>query len=109
MLLTIRDFLVNRLIETEVFADWLNGLKDLSARGFIVGRLNRAINGNFGDHHDVGDGVWEMRIDKGPGYRVHYAREGRVVYVILCGGDKSTQKADIKRAKAIWTEIKEQS
>ncbi len=71
-------------------------------------RIKRAELGNFGDSKPVQDGVLEMRIDFGPGYRVYSAREGRVVYLLLCGGDKSTQKADIKQAMAMWATIKKE-
>lgn len=72
--------------------------------GYII--FPTAENGNFGDCEPVGDGVSEMRIDYGPGYRAYFAQEGRVLYLLLCGGNKSTQKADIKRAKALWKECK---
>jgi putative addiction module killer protein len=94
---------------TDEFAAWLAGLPDLMARAKIVVRIRRAELGNFGECKVLEDGVSEMKIDFGPGYRVYFAREGRVVYLLLCGGDKSTQKADIKRAKAMWATLKEQS
>ena len=81
---------------------------DVSGKAAIVTRINRAINGNFGDHKSVGDGVFEMRITKGPGYRVYYARYGEVTYFLISGGDKSTQQADIAKAKALWEGIKQQ-
>lgn len=96
---------MNTIHNTEEFDAWLAGLRDLKARAKILVRIGRAERGNFGDVEPVGDGVYEMRIDFGPGYRMYYAREGRVVYLLLTGGDKSTQPADIKRAKAIWQQI----
>lgn len=70
-------------------------------------RIKQASQGNFGDVKPIGDGVWEMRVHFGPGYRLYYAREGRVVYLLLSGGDKSTQKQDIKTAIAMWKQIQE--
>ena len=96
---------MNTIHSTEEFDAWLADLKDLKARAKILTRIDRASLGNFGDVEPVGDGVSEMRIDFGPGYRVYYAREGRVIYLLLTGGDKSTQTADIKRAKLIWEQV----
>jgi putative addiction module killer protein len=96
---------VNTINKTDEFDVWLSSLTDLMAQAKILARIRRAELGNFGDSEPVGEGVSEMRIDFGPGYRVYYAREGRVVYLLLNGGDKSTQKADIKRAKAIWAAV----
>lgn len=92
--------------QTDEFHHWLDGLKDRIGKGAILVRINRARLGNFGDHKDVGDGVSEMRIDVGPGYRVYYGRQGSVVYLLICGGDKSSQDKDIKHAKAIWDQFK---
>jgi putative addiction module killer protein len=97
---------MNTINQTSEFSDWLNGLSDLKARAKIVARIRRAELGNFGEFKVLDDGVSELKIDFGPGYRVYFAREGRVVYLLLCGGDKSTQKADIKRAKAMWKQIR---
>ncbi|WP_321815330.1 MULTISPECIES: type II toxin-antitoxin system RelE/ParE family toxin [unclassified Paraburkholderia] len=91
---------------TEEFDDWLRGLADLVGRAKILARIRRAESGNFGDCEPVGDGVSEMRIDYGPGYRAYFAQEGCVVYLLLCGGNKSTQKTDIRRAKALWNACK---
>ncbi|MFK3559250.1 type II toxin-antitoxin system RelE/ParE family toxin [Pasteurella multocida] len=95
------------IIETTVFNKWLKELKDLSAKAAILARISRAKSGNFGDHKSVGDGLYEMRIMKGAGYRVYYAQYKDVTYLLICGGDKSTQKADIAKAKALWEEIKQ--
>jgi putative addiction module killer protein len=97
---------VNTINKTEEFDAWLAGLKDLKARAKILIRIKRAEAGNFGDCEPVGEGVSEMRIDFGPGYRLYLAQEGRVVYLLLHGGDKSTQKSDVKHAKAVWASLK---
>lgn len=78
--------------------DWLNGLDDTTAARVLT-RIGRIARGNFGDHKAVGGGVSELRIQFGPGYRVYYARVEATVVLLLFGGDKSTQKRDIKRAK----------
>lgn len=100
---------MNTINATDEFTKWVDGLADFKARAAIYMRIKRAEHGNFGEHKALDGGVSEMKIDIGPGYRVYFAREGRVTYLLLCGGDKSTQKADIKRAKAMWKAIKEQS
>ncbi|MBB1489372.1 type II toxin-antitoxin system RelE/ParE family toxin [Oceanospirillum sediminis] len=98
---------MNTLLRTDVFDQWLMGLKNLGARARIVRRIEQAQQGNFGDCKPVGDGVHEMRIHTGPGYRVYYTQRGQVIYLLLCGGDKSTQVKDIKQAKKLAKEIKE--
>jgi putative addiction module killer protein len=94
-----------RLLETPVFSDWLGSLRDRRAMAKIIDRLKRASNGNFGDHKSVKGGVFEMRIDHGPGYRVYYFQRGKELVILLCGGDKRTQNADIAEAKRIKAEI----
>lgn len=89
---------VFQIVETEVFSRWLSGLKDATARAGILARLRRATLGNLGDWKAVGGGVSEMRIDHGPGYRVYFTRRGQQIVIVLAGGDKRTQAADIKRA-----------
>jgi putative addiction module killer protein len=89
---------MNTLIRTEEFAQWLARLEDRKGKARILARLDAAALGNFGDSEPVGEGVSEMRIHTGPGYRVYYTRQAQVVYVLLLGGDKSTQRRDIKRA-----------
>lgn len=84
--------------KTEVFANWLDSLEDTRARARVLVRIERLAAGNPGDVKPVGGGVSEMRIDYGPGYRVYYTRAGRVLVVLLVGGDKTTQDADIKFA-----------
>ena len=91
--------------QTTRFATWLAGLRDERAKARILKRLDRAGNGNLGDVASVGGGVSEMRIFYGPGYRVYFVRRGSELIVLLCGGDKSTQGADVKEARALAMEI----
>ena len=93
---------------TEEFDHWFAGLSDLRARAKILVRVRRAERVHFGDVKLLEDGVSEMRIDCGPGYRVYFAREGRMVFLLLCGGDKSTQPADIRHAKSMWADIRKE-
>jgi len=88
----------------EPFTEWLTDLPDRQARARILARLERLEAGNFGDAKVLRDGVSELRIDWGPGYRVYFGREGRKVIVLLCGGDKRKQDADIRKAVALWQE-----
>jgi putative addiction module killer protein len=90
-----------RMIEvrqTEEFSGWLHRLRDANAVARIVARIRRMEQGNPGDVNNVGNGVMEMRIDYGPGYRVYYLHRGSTVVILLCGSDKRTQPRDIKRA-----------
>jgi len=91
--------------QTQEFQDWLDGLKDLRAQVRIVARLRQAEAGNLGDWKAVGGDVSEMRIDVGAGYRLYFARRGRILIVMLAGGDKSTQSKDIKRAQRIFKNL----
>ena len=91
--------------QTERFRKWLTGLRDQHARARILKRLERAAGGNLGDVASVGEGVSEMRIFYGPGYRVYFVQRGSELIVLLCGGDKSTQDADIVEAKAMAEEL----
>jgi putative addiction module killer protein len=91
--------------QTERFSKWLLGLRDERARARILKRLDRAQGGNLGDVAPVGEGVSEMRIFYGPGYRVYFVQRGKALIVLLCGGDKSTQRVDIEEAKAMAKEI----
>ncbi len=84
--------------KTERFAHWLDGLRDIRARARVQVRVERLAIGNAGDVSPVGEGVSEMRIDYGPGYRVYFTKRGREVVVLLAGGDKRTQATDIKTA-----------
>ena len=87
--------------KTDDFDSWLSALGDQKAIAKVVSRIERLGTGNPGDVSPVGDGIGEMRIDYGPGYRVYYKRTGKIIMLILCGGDKSTQDKDIKRAKEL--------
>jgi len=84
--------------KTEHFAQWLDGLRDIHARARVLARLERLAAGNTGDAKPVGEGVSELRIDYGPGYRVYFVRQESETVVLLAGGDKSTQARDIKIA-----------
>ncbi len=89
---------MNTFHRSDEFDSWLADLKDKLARARIAHRIRSAEHGNFGDCDPVGEGVSEMRIHFGPGYRVYFTRRGEVLYLLLLGGDKSSQKRDIKRA-----------
>lgn len=95
------------LVRSSTFAEWLDGLSDQRGKARILARLTSAEHGNFGDCATVGEGVSEMRIHFGPGYRVYFVRDGATVYVLLCGGDKGSQRRDIEQAKAMARELKE--
>jgi putative addiction module killer protein len=84
--------------KTEYFAKWIDSLQDIRARARIQARIERLVMGNPGDVKAVGEGVSEMRINQGPGYRVYYTQHGRSVVILLAGGDKSTQDKDIRTA-----------
>lgn len=92
------------ILQTEVFRDWLNNLRDRKARLRIDDRLKRLASGNAGDTKSVGDGVQELRLHYGPGYRVYYMWKGDVLIILLNGGDKSTQARDIAKAKRLAKE-----
>lgn len=94
-----------QLRETEVFGKWLRALRDMRAKARIVARLESARLGNLGDARSVGGGVSEMRVDVGAGYRVYFTRRQRVVVILLCGGDKSSQTKDIAHAKRMANSI----
>lgn len=91
--------------QTEPFREWLENLRDRKAAAKIAARLARLELGNFGDAEPVGEGVTELRIHFGPGYRVYVVQRGEVLVVVLCGGDKSSQDRDIKRAKEMAREL----
>ena len=91
--------------QTQEFQDWLDGVKDVRAQLRIVARLRLAEAGNLGDWKSVGDGVSEMRIAFGPGYRLYFTKRQNILIVMLAGGDKSTQARDIKRAQKILQQL----
>jgi putative addiction module killer protein len=84
--------------KTEVFAKWIDGMRDIRARARVQARIERLASGNPGDVKSIGEGVSEMRIDYGPGYRVYFKKRGSILIILLVGGDKSTQSRDIKTA-----------
>lgn len=86
------------------FLEWLNGLKDAKARATIRARLDRVRLGNLGDVKSIGDGLHELRIDFGPGYRVYFGQDRLVLVILFCGGDKRSQSKDIGKAKILWRE-----
>ena len=88
-----------KVVQSTTFREWLAELKDKDAADRIAVRLHRAALGNLGDTRSVGSGVHEMRISYGPGYRLYFIREGETVIVLLCGGDKGSQRRDIRQAK----------
>ena len=88
------------------YQEWLDGLKDIRARVAIQRRIDRLVSDNFGDHKFCRDGVWELRIDTGPGYRIYYAQTNQMIVLLLCGGDKRSQKSDIDRAVKYWDNYK---
>jgi putative addiction module killer protein len=91
------------------YREWLDTVRDAVAYAAVQSRTDRLKRGLFGDCEPVGDGVWELRIDTGPGYRVYYARSGKQVVLLLCGGDKRKQSADIKRAKDYWKDYEKRT
>jgi putative addiction module killer protein len=95
------------ILQTEEFSDWLAALRDSRARAKILVRIARLANGNPGDVAPVGQGLSEMRISYGPGYRVYYLQRGKQYVLLLAGGDKSTQANDIAKAKRLASKYKD--
>ncbi len=93
------------VVYTRVFERWFRGLRDIRAKASIVSRIERIEDGNFGDHGSVGGGVSELRVDVGPGYRVYYTTRRQTLVILLCGGDKSSQARDIRRAQQMAGEL----
>lgn len=96
---------MNELLRTPEFDEWLRALRDPVGKARILARLRSAALGNFGDCEPVGEGISEMRIHAGPGYRVYFTRRGQKVYLLLCGGDKSSQQKDIRIAKELLRQL----
>ena len=88
------------------FRIWLDGLEDVSTKALILRRVDRMALGNFADHKFCRSGVWEARIDYGPGYRIYYAQAGRSLVILLCAGSKRSQSRDIDRAIEYWMDFK---
>lgn len=99
---------MNTFLRTAEFDAWLSALRDKVGRARIIHRVRSAEHGNFGDCEPVGEDLFEMRVHVGPGYRVYFTRRGEVVYLLLIGGDKSSQKRDIKRALELARSLKEE-
>ncbi len=88
------------------FDEWFDSLRDVKTKTIINKRLNRLSLGSLGDYRSVGEGVCELRIDFGPGYRVYFGQIGTAIVILLCGGDKSTQDQDIRKAQEYWTDCR---
>lgn len=101
MKLTIREYV--SADGRNYFREWIDSLT-ISVRARIQARILRFETGNLGDHKSVGEGVWEARIMFGPGYRIYFGKEGRSIILLLLGGDKSSQAADIRKARRLWKE-----
>jgi putative addiction module killer protein len=91
--------------QTDTFRSWLRALKDANAVARIAARIRRLELGNLGDVKPVGEGVSELRIDYGPGYRIYFIQQGNTVVILLCGGDKRTQNKNIRTAKRMAKEV----
>ena len=91
---------------TAPFVDWLRSLKDIQARAIIRSRINRIRTGNFDNHRSIGQGIWELKLNYGPGYRVYYGNENQNIVFLLIGGDKGSQDRDIKKAQKYWRDYK---
>ncbi|MEH2314777.1 MAG: type II toxin-antitoxin system RelE/ParE family toxin [Nostoc sp.] len=89
-----------------IFDEWLDSLRDRRAKAKIRARLDRVEDGNLGDCKSVGEGVFELRIDYGSGYRIYFGQEGITIIILLCGGDKSTQERDIGKAQEYWKDYR---
>lgn len=100
MMFEVRHYLT--AAGADPFAAWFAAMRDRQAQARVQARIDRLERGLFGDAEPCGEGVWELRIDWGPGYRVYYARSGERIILLLLGGDKRKQQADIKRAKEYW-------
>ena len=98
---------MHRVEATSEFLSWLDSLRDLAARARIQVRIDRLVHGNPGQHRRLGDGVFELKIDVGPGYRVYYTLRGVSVVLLLAGGDKSSQDRDIVKAARLAKALKE--
>ncbi len=91
------------------YREWVESITDKKARAAVLARVDRLAFGAFGDWKIAGEGVFELRVHLGPGYRVYFGREGKAVVILLCGGDKGSQDSDIKRAKKYWKDYETRS
>lgn len=108
MLIVPKELLAYRTREGRIpFNDWLDELHDQNIVARVLAGLARVRRGNLGDCKSVGEGVSELRMDYGPGYRVYFAQKGRTLVILLCAGDKRTQEKDIQRAKQYWHDYKQ--
>jgi putative addiction module killer protein len=96
------------IISTEIFENWLRSIKDIQSRRKIILRIERLKIGNFGDYKSVGEEVFELRIHFGSGFRIYFSKKGNFLIILLTGGDKKSQKTDIKKARQIWEDIKDE-
>lgn len=94
--------------QSDVFSRWLAELRDARAKARVIARIDSAKFGNLGDTKSVGGGVQEMRVHVGAGYRIYFARTGKIVLLLLCGGDKSSQVRDIARARRLLSELRKE-
>ena len=105
MYIIVYNLCMLEILQTDEFIKWMKRLRDADARARINVRIRRiSLTGNFGDAKPVGDGVYELRIGYGPGYRVHYSQRGNEIILLLIGGDKSSQQKDIDKAKKLNSE-----
>ncbi|MFB2877099.1 type II toxin-antitoxin system RelE/ParE family toxin [Floridanema aerugineum] len=105
-----RQILNYRTIEGKSpFLEWRDSLRDSKAKAKITSRIDRVAKGNLGDYRSVGEGVCELRIDYGPGYRIYFGQIGLTIVIILCGGDKSYQEKDIREAIEYWRDYNNRS
>jgi putative addiction module killer protein len=108
VLITPREVVAYQTREGRVpFNEWLDELDDQNAVARILARITRVRQGNLGDCKGLGEGVSELRVDYGPGYRVFLGQKGRTLVILLCGGDKRTQEKDIQRARRYWQDYKQ--
>ena len=95
---------MNTILRSQLFDKWLSELRDVGARVRILNRIENVRRGTFGDTKSLGGGLWELRVDYGPGYRIYYTRQGEAVVFLLAGGNKSSQSRDISRARMLMEE-----
>jgi putative addiction module killer protein len=97
-----------KIKQTKLFSTWLTKLKDIKGKVSILRRVDRLKNGNFGDYKYISENIYELRISSGPGYRVYYIKDADKIVILLIGGDKSSQNIDIKKAKILAKEYKDE-